>query len=459
MDRNILPPGLAGYVMAQQQGQHNTTNQIQQLGGLLQMQGVVDARNEQAALKNSVVMTPDGQMDARATLSNLYKISPAIGLKFQQALQKETQFAKVDPKDYTPESVAAFARSGSHADLVPVRKREAVNRGNVVDFVDPYTQTGPLSVGVSPNTSATLAQSQNQFNATLPLQQANAGVNLSRLYYDTGMAPAAVGGFSPAQIQAAGAPPAAPPAAPLPASRTPTPPSFPRVSPQEQAQRDAGAARIVTAEQNGGAGMIPTANVVQGSQPPPARPLTPRQEAEKAAKRPERIQSLRKEFNDVQDVKNYKTVLPIIESARNAPDNPAGDLDLIYSVGKILDPTSVVREGEMNLVIKSGSPIQRFQGTVNYITSGRGRLPAAQRAELLAMLDGRVGQIKAGYDNAVSMYTKSAQAEGLPLDQIIQQTTPAPKSPSAKSRTVTRTGTINGKKVVQYSDGTTEYAQ
>jgi hypothetical protein len=33
-----------------------------------------------------------------------------------------------------------------------------------------------------------------------------------------------------------------------------------------------------------------------------------------------------------------------------------------------------------------------------------------------------VGQIKAGYDNAVSMYTKSAQAEGLPLDQIIQET-------------------------------------
>jgi hypothetical protein len=420
MDRNILPPGLAGYVMAQQQGQHNTTNQIQQLGGLLQMQGVVDARNEQAALKNSVVMTPDGQMDARATLSNLYKISPAIGLKFQQALQKETQFAKVDPKDYTPESVAAFARSGSHADLVPVRKREAVNRGNVVDFVDPYTQTGPLSVGVSPNTSATLAQSQNQFNATLPLQQANAGANLSRLYYDTGMAPAAVGGFSPAQIQASTAPVA--PAAPLPASRTPTPANFPRVLPSEQAMRDAVAGRIQTAEQNGGAGMIPTGNVVQGSQPPQARPLTPKQQAEKVAKAPERIQSLRKEFNDVQDVKNYKTVLPIIESARNAPDNPAGDLDLIYSVGKILDPTSVVREGEMNLVIKSGSPIQRFQGTVNYITSGRGRLPAAQRAELLAMLDGRVGQIKAGYDNAVSMYTKSAQAEGLPLDQIIQET-------------------------------------
>lgn len=450
MDRNVLPPGLAGYVAAQNQNQQAGLNQIQQLGGLLQLRGAMEDRQERELIRNSVVVGPNGQVDASATLTNLYKVNPAVGLKFQTALQKETAFAKVDPKDYTPESVSRFAQTRNHADLVPVRPVDYIPAGNRMVPVNKYASNPQeIPISVSPNTQATLAQSQNQFNATLPLQAARTGADLTRLYYDTGMAPAPVGGFSPAQIQAAGAP-----ATPLPASRTPTPASFPRVSPQEQAQRDADAAKIVAAEQNGGAGMIPTGNVVQGSQ---ARPLTPRQQAEKAAKAPERIQSLRKEFNDVQEVKNYKTVLPIIESARNAPDTPAGDLDLIYSVGKILDPTSVVREGEMNLVIKSGSPVQRFQGTVNYITSGRGRLPAGQRQELLAMLDGRVGQIKAGYDNAVNMYTQTAKSEGLPLDQIIQQTTSAPKT--AKSKTVTRTGTLNGRRVVEYSDGTREFAQ
>lgn len=49
----------------------------------------------------------------------------------------ESMFGKVDPKDYTAESVARFAQTRNHADLVPVRKREFVNGQAVDPFAAP----------------------------------------------------------------------------------------------------------------------------------------------------------------------------------------------------------------------------------------------------------------------------------------------------------------------------------
>lgn len=138
------------------------------------------------------------------------------------------------------------------------------------------------------------------------------------------------------------------------------------------------------------------------------------------AKVSDAVKDIRKEYSSLDQVKAYRAAAPIVESARNAPDTPAGDLDLIYAVGKALDPNSVVREGEMHLVIKSGSPLQKFQGYVNYIANGRGRLPQAQREELLTMLDGRVAQLKASHDAAAAPYMQQAQSMGLPMDQIFQ---------------------------------------
>lgn len=136
----------------------------------------------------------------------------------------------------------------------------------------------------------------------------------------------------------------------------------------------------------------------------------------------DRVMSIRKEFNDVPEVKNFRTVIPIVESAKTSPDTPAGDLNLIYAVGKVLDPTSVVREGEMSLVIKSGSPLERFKGVVNYIQGG-GRLTPQLRQELTTMLDGRVGELQRGYNSARELYGRSAAAQGLPQDQIFMENT------------------------------------
>lgn len=136
------------------------------------------------------------------------------------------------------------------------------------------------------------------------------------------------------------------------------------------------------------------------------------------------VSEIRKEYNGVDAVKNFKAAAPIVASIPNAPDTPAGDLDFIYAVGKVLDPGSVVREGEMNLVIKAGSPLQRFQGYVRAITQGRGRLPPTQRAQLEQMLSVRMAELKRAHDTAAAPYVEQAKRMGLPMSEIFQEGKP-----------------------------------
>lgn len=131
----------------------------------------------------------------------------------------------------------------------------------------------------------------------------------------------------------------------------------------------------------------------------------------------EQVHTIRKELNSLPDVQSYRAALPMLKSAQTAPNTRAGDLDVIYAVGKALDPGSVVREGELNLVIKSGNLPQQLVGATSYVMAG-GKLPPEQRAELMAMLQNRVGQLKSMHDVATVPYRRQAEVSGLPADQI-----------------------------------------
>lgn len=109
----------------------------------------------------------------------------------------------------------------------------------------------------------------------------------------------------------------------------------------------------------------------------------------------EDIDQLRKEFDSAPNVKAYKEVRPIIESAKKAADTPQGDLSLVYAVGKVLDPGSVVREGEMTLVMKSGSLMERIMGGVRK-NFGQGGITPEMRTKLIGMLEQRADEYRAG---------------------------------------------------------------
>lgn len=121
---------------------------------------------------------------------------------------------------------------------------------------------------------------------------------------------------------------------------------------------------------------------------------------------------IRQEFNALPEVKSAKAVYPSLKSAWNAPDTKAGDLDLIFAVGKILDPDSVVREGEQILVTNAASPAAQITGYVNSL-KGQGRISPEQRVQLQAILKGRGGAIFEAYNNAADYYTQNAADYGL----------------------------------------------
>jgi hypothetical protein len=137
-------------------------------------------------------------------------------------------------------------------------------------------------------------------------------------------------------------------------------------------------------------------------------------------------QSLRKEFDSLDPVKNFKAVQPILASASKAPDTGAGDLDVIYAVGKILDPGSVVREGELKLVIDAQSPVAKLVGATQFNLGKGGRITQRKRQELIQMLNGRVGAIRDAYDAEASRYRGYATDSGLDPNAIVgEQASPS----------------------------------
>ncbi|MBA3493115.1 MAG: hypothetical protein H0T87_03040 [Gammaproteobacteria bacterium] len=150
-----------------------------------------------------------------------------------------------------------------------------------------------------------------------------------------------------------------------------------------------------------------------------------RSEAGKFARADARLQAeggaqdtrLRQEFNLLPEVKNYKTVIPIVQSAREAVDidTPAADMNLVYAAAKVMDPESVVRESETEMVVKSGSPAQQWLGQWEYIKGG-GRLTPATRRQLMNEVESRAKGHENLYTGTLEQYQSGAPKIGsLPL--------------------------------------------
>lgn len=115
----------------------------------------------------------------------------------------ESAFAKINPKDYTKESVRAFMASGGKdmSLLDPLDKLNFQNIGTEVVGLNPYTgaKVGtPLPVNVSVDTTARLQQDRElsdrafgQLSANQRAQLANdaarIGISAQELYFNTGM--------------------------------------------------------------------------------------------------------------------------------------------------------------------------------------------------------------------------------------------------------------------------------
>lgn len=90
--------------------------------------------------------------------------------------------------------------------------------------------------------------------------------------------------------------------------------------------------------------------------------------------------TLRKEFEGSPEAKQFKTVEDSYKVISSIEPSPAGDLSLIFSYMKMLDPGSTVREGEFANAQNAGSVPDRIYNMYNKIISGE-RLNDAQRTD------------------------------------------------------------------------------
>lgn len=109
------------------------------------------------------------------------------------------------------------------------------------------------------------------------------------------------------------------------------------------------------------------------------------------------VSGLRKEIQQLPSYKNYAQAMPIYRSMFETAgrNSKASDLNLVYGLGKIMDPTSVVREGEMVMVKNASSLPDWLQGVIASLNGGAALAPDTRRA-LMTEAYGRVQ----GYDQA-----------------------------------------------------------
>jgi len=136
------------------------------------------------------------------------------------------------------------------------------------------------------------------------------------------------------------------------------------------------------------------------------------------------ISALRKEFTGRKEVQDFTTILPQVASAMQIAKNPnatgADDLNLIYTFGKVMDPGSVVREGELALASSTGSWAQNLEGAVERLRSGD-KLPPAVRRNLVETMRRRGIEMSRAYNFSRNDYQARAERFGYnPLDIVGQ---------------------------------------
>lgn len=147
-------------------------------------------------------------------------------------------------------------------------------------------------------------------------------------------------------------------------------------------------------------------------------------------------QDLRKEFFARDGVKAYEIMRPSIQAIREAVprDTRAADLNIVFAFAKMLDPTSVVREGEQVQVLKTGSLPEQIQGYIAKLNGG-GMLTPEIRKSLQVEAEGRFANVREQYASARDEIRAYAKEHGLDPDKLLKLADPLAPYQSARPPT------------------------
>lgn len=132
------------------------------------------------------------------------------------------------------------------------------------------------------------------------------------------------------------------------------------------------------------------------------------------------ISSMRKEIQQLPAYKNLAAAAPIYKAMAETAgrDSKASDLNLVYGLGKIMDPTSVVREGEMIMVKNTASLPDWLQGAIASLNGGAALTPETRKA-IMTEAYGRVKGYNDEFQQNMGQYQGIVQRNGInPADVI-----------------------------------------
>jgi len=155
------------------------------------------------------------------------------------------------------------------------------------------------------------------------------------------------------------------------------------------------------------------------------------------------VVDLRKEFQGLAQTKEYQTANTAYSRVEQAAsqDTPAGDLALIYSYMKILDPGSVVREGEFATAQNAASVPDRIRNAYNKVVQGT-RLTQEQRNDYLGQAKSQYSAYQNSFRSTYDFYRSEAERQGIDPNRILGGITVETTEPS--------TGPVNG--ISNYSE-------
>lgn len=140
------------------------------------------------------------------------------------------------------------------------------------------------------------------------------------------------------------------------------------------------------------------------------------------AKRFDLETKLRGEYS--KETKNFNDVQEAYRRIGAAQDTAAGDLGLIFSYMKILDPGSVVREGEFATAQNAAGVPERVVNIYNNLLSGE-RLNPGQRKSFRAQAGGLFNAARQREQEVRSGLTRVANNYGLNTDNVFLAESPA----------------------------------
>lgn len=171
----------------------------------------------------------------------------------------------------------------------------------------------------------------------------------------------------------------------------------------------------------------------------------------------DRTSKLNQELARDPRIKDFLDLTPKFDRIQAATDTPAGDISLIFAFMKMLDPTSVVREGEFATAQNSGSVPDNILSSYNRALSGE-RLIPERRNDFKNQAQLIFDKSRDTADKAVKPFEARAKRSNIDPSVIrnsifgIPQTPAAPVIPGVPASAIAIPGLPQG--AVDNGDGT-----